>query len=43
VTVFPVPTLADAKVALPAAQLTVSPPRTAVSVQLVIVALIVVS
>jgi hypothetical protein len=43
VTVFPVPTLADAKVALPAAQLTVSPARTPVSVQLVIVALGVVS
>jgi hypothetical protein len=43
VTILPVPTLADANVAPAAAQLTVSPPRTPVSVQVVIVALDVVS
>jgi hypothetical protein len=41
VTVLPVPTLADAKVALPVVQLTMSPLRTPASVQLVIVALVV--
>jgi hypothetical protein len=43
VTVLLVPTLADANVALPAVHVTVSPPITPVRVQLVIVALVVVS